>query len=95
MTDLIAQYLLQGDLIGFVQAIYLEKMGEYFFGVLMVLLSLPLYIRTQSLTYVMALWLVCSPLLLYFVPVAGERVLGTLAILALGGLLFLVFRRRT
>jgi ABC-type transport system involved in cytochrome c biogenesis permease component len=52
------------------------------------MLAVPLYIRTQSLTYCFLMWLLLMPLCLAFLPVAAEKIVGMMLVLALGGLLF-------
>jgi hypothetical protein len=87
------QFLFAGDFVGLVVAVYTTKMGEYFFAALMLLLGVPLYIRTQSLTFVVLLWVLCSGLLLAFVPLMVSKIVGLFIILAVGGILFMLFSR--
>lgn len=92
-AGLLWQYVVVGDLVGLVTAVYTMQMGEYFYASLMLLLTVPLYIRTQSLTFCVLLWIICSGLLLAFVPLMVQKIVGLFMVLAVGGVLFMLFSR--
>jgi len=95
MSDLITQYLVQGDLIGFVLAIFTSSMGEYFLGFVILLVTVPVYMRTQSLAYVYLLWLlVGSTSLLALVPLGAYTVAAFFTALGGAGILYKLFVSR-
>jgi len=94
MSDLITQYLVQGDLIGFVLAIFTSSMGEYFYGLLILFITVPVYMRTQSLTYVYLLWACSGLLLLPLIPLGAYSVAGILITVGGAGILYKLFVSR-
>lgn len=90
-------YIVVGDLIGLVIAVYATTMGAFFFAALLLIFSLPLYIRTQSLTYCVIVWVVCSGLVLTLVPLSLPatvlHVISIFIVLAVGGILYTLFGR--
>ena len=63
-ADLLDQYLQGGDLVGFIIAVYTSLIGEIFFGLIILIVSIPLYLRTQSVMYCSILWITVSSLLI-------------------------------
>jgi len=95
MGDLITQYLVQGDLIGFILAIYTRPMGQIFYGLLMLIPSFTIYMKTQNLTYVYILWAGLSSVMLTMLPLAAFSVAHVfLALGAMGLLMKLVITLR-
>jgi len=92
-TDLLWQYLLQGDILGFVQAVFTSVLGDLFYGFIMLIVLVPLYIRTQSLLAVMVVTLLLSGLFYSLTPVGGIGLMRILLTVALGGLLFWLFTK--
>lgn len=93
MDTTLWQYVISGDLLGLVVAVYISRMRGIFYGVVLLLMSVPIYIRTQSLTYCLILWVLCSGLLFYFMPIVSQSIIGLFAVLTLGGLIFMLFSR--
>jgi len=94
MVDIQAllQYLYEGDILGFVQAVYVSafKSVDLFYGFLMLLFTTPLYIRTRSLIFLSILWILVGGWFLVATPlVSGLAIL--LMILGLAALLFKLF----
>jgi len=94
MSDLITQYLLQGDLVGFIFAVFTSSMGEYFYGIIVLVLTVPLYIRTQSLTYVYLLWALLGGILTALLPLGVLSVANIFLALGIGGLLYKLYVSR-
>lgn len=94
-SNLLLQYLLHGDMIGLVIAVYTSTMGEWFFGAVMLIVSVPLYIRTQSVTYCVVLWLVCSGMLMVIVPFQFQKVISLFIILTVAGIIYSLIKSRT
>jgi len=93
--NLLQQYLAVGDLLGFLQAVFTSSMGVLFYGLLVVFVTLPLYMRTQSLTYVAVVAILLSGLMYAMVPIAGQRILGLVLVLTVGGIITYLFTRGT
>jgi len=75
-------YLTQGDLWGFIQAIYVTRLGEVFWGLILLTLSVVIYARFESFTYVIILWLLMASL--GFLAAAPHVSLLAVALMALG-----------
>jgi hypothetical protein len=56
-TDPLMQYVLNGDLIGFVLATYTSTIGNVFYAVAVFFVTSVIYLRQQSLFLVSLLWL--------------------------------------
>jgi hypothetical protein len=90
--SLLLTYLQTGDLIGFIMACYVTKLGQVFYAILALLLTVPLAIRTQSVVYVAVVWLVLAGVFQAAVPlIAPASVL--LTILAIAALLYKAYAR--
>ena len=89
--SLMKQYLRVGNLVGFVTAIYVNLIGEAFFGILILIISVPLYLRTQSFAYVSILWILLSGTLVYVLPLGTVKIVWIFLILGIGGLLYKLF----
>jgi len=85
------QYLLNGDLIGFINAIYISLIGELFYGLIVLMVTVPIYIRTQSLGYVCIVWLLVGALLQVVLPVATFNIGWVFIVLGLAGILWKLF----
>lgn len=90
MVDVIWQYLLDGDFIGFLVAVYTSQIGEFFFPLLTMIVTGVLYMRTQSLLFVSIIWIAVGGLFIGTMPVVSP-----IAVLMLGfgiaGALFQLF----
>lgn len=94
MVDLttLLQFLYEGDVFGFIQAVYVSAFQsvEVFYAFVAVLFTLPLYIRTQSLLFLSIVWILLGGLFLVAMPiVSGVAIL--LIIFGLGGMFFKLF----
>lgn len=58
MADLLMQYLMNGDIIGFVIACYTARMGMAFYGLMLMIFSGIFYNRTKSVAFISVMWLV-------------------------------------
>jgi hypothetical protein len=86
------QYLWSGDFMGFIQAVYTQAFGsaDVFYGVAIMLVMVPLYIRTKSLMFMSILWILLGSLFLVAMPlVSGLAVL--LLVLGIGSMLYQLF----
>lgn len=93
MADLLTQYLMTGDLLGFLQAIYTSVMGVYFYGLLALFIMVPLYLRYQGVTIVLILMIILSASMYYLIPPSGFKVISIILVLGLGGLITILYYR--
>jgi len=92
--NLLQQYLRIGDVSGFAIAIYTQSMGDIFFGLILLALTIPLYIRTQSLGYISILWITVSSLIETLVPTPGINLGKIILVIGVAGVLYSLFTRR-
>ena len=86
------QYLVSGDFLGFITAVYTSVLGVYFFGMMILLVFSPIYLKTRSAVYTMIIWLTSGFALIAILP-AGFYQLGAIFIyLSGGGALYYLFR---
>jgi len=88
-------YLLSGDIFGFFMAVYAQSFGsvDVFFGVVAMLIVVPLYIRTKSLAFLSIAWILLGSLFLVAAPlVSGVAVL--FLVFGVASLLYMLFMRR-
>lgn len=89
-------YKLQsGDLIGFVLYPYVNLIGNLFYGLVMLMLCVPLYNRYHSLTPILVLMILfggASGVFTLLIPLAGFGITWIFMLLGLAGLLYKVFR---
>lgn len=57
-ADLIQQYLMTGDMMGFIIAIFSQSIGSVFFGIVLMGFSVPIYTRTQSIGLIALIWFI-------------------------------------
>lgn len=89
-VSLLSTYLIAGDLLGFIMACYTTRIGQVFYAILALIITIPLAIRTQSITYVALIWLLLGGLFMWAVPTIFG--VGTLfIILAIASLLYKLF----
>ena len=95
MIDLgwLQQYLMQGDLLGFIQACFTRIMGDAFWGAIILIFGGYLAIRHQSIIPLIILFIGLGSLLLAFVPYAGYRIGYFLIGLGLAGMLYKFIRQ--
>lgn len=90
--SLLLQYLTRGDLLGFIVACYTTRIGQLFYAIVALIFTVPLALRTQSVTYVAIVWLLLAGIFQTAVPlIAPASVL--LIVLAIGALFFKAFTR--
>jgi hypothetical protein len=90
--DNFLHFLWAGDFFGFIIASYTQAFGsaDIFFGVAIMLVMIPLYIRTKSLMLMSILWILLGSLFLVAMPlVSGLAVL--LLVLGIGSMLYQLF----
>jgi len=94
--DLLSQYILKGDLIGFLSAIYMQSMGQYFYVLLVLVVLIPVYMKSQSLTYcyLILVFAGAGTLLSGLLPLGSLNVAHVLLALGGGGLLYRLFSSR-
>jgi len=94
MSDAIIDLLSRGDLIAALIRIYTSVMGEApFYALLLLTVSATLYIRTQSLAFVAAVWLLLWGVLLPVLPASARNFAVLMMVLAVGALLYGLFTR--
>lgn len=91
--DLLWEYLTNLDFIGFITACYTTRLGEAFYAILMLMVSMVIFIRSKNLTYCIILWLLVGSLgFLVAVPQISS-VAVMLMVLGIVGLIYkLVFK---
>ncbi len=94
MADLLMQYLLNGDILGFIFACYTSQIGVAFYGIIGLTLFGVFYNRTKSLAFISVMWLLLagyfSIVTMEFTPVAVIMV-----ILGLVGILYSLFDKES
>jgi len=84
-----------GDLIGFILYPYVNLIGNLFYGLIMLIICVPLYNRYRSLTPILVLFILfggATGIFSLLVPVAGLNLAWIFMLLGLAGLLYKVFR---
>ena len=89
------QYILEGDLLGFFQALFMYSFNsaDLFYGVLAMVFCIPLYIRTKSLIFLCIVWIVLGGFFIALMPIVSGLALLFMA-LGIGGLIFKLVRSR-
>jgi hypothetical protein len=88
------QFLWAGDFFGFILAAYTGAFGsvDIFFGVVAMLIVMPIYIRTKSLPFLSIAWILLGSVFLVAMPlVSGMAVL--FLVLGIGSLLYQLFMK--
>ena len=87
-------FIWAGDYLGFIQAIYVNAFGsaDLFWGILIFLFMVPLYIRTRSLLLMSILWILLGSLFLVAMPIVSGLALLLLS-LGLAGMFFRLFMK--
>lgn len=95
VTDL-WQYLLEGDLLGFFQALFLYSFNsaDLFYGVLAMVFCIPIYIRTKSLLFLCIIWIILGSFFVTLMPIVSGLAVLFMA-LGIGGVIFKLIRSRT
>lgn len=61
-VDLLLQYLISADFLGFFIACYTTRIGEMFYSVVLLTVSVVIYLRSGSLAYAVILWIILGSL---------------------------------
>ena len=92
-SDLLSQYLMNGDLIGFINAVYTSLLGEIWYAIPLAIIFIPLYIKTGSLTFCSIMWILLGSLLVGLLPARAATVGTTFIILGIAVLLYKLVSR--
>jgi len=96
MVDIqtLLQFLWEGDFLGFLQAIYVSAFvsSDVFYGMLTLLFTAPLYIKTHSLLLLCIIWILLGSFFITAMPVVSGLAVF-LMIMGLAGMLFTLFTR--
>lgn len=93
--ELMQYKLLSGDLVGAILTPYISVIGNLFYGLLMLLICVPLYNRYRSLTPILLLFIIfggAGGIFSLLVPEAGLGLAWIFLLFGLAGLLYKVFR---
>lgn len=90
--SLLWQYLHTGDLAGFVIACYTQLIHQMFYVVVLLMLMVPIYIRSQSITYVAILWILFASVLIPLFPAVAWPLGYVLLAMGVGVLLYRAVR---
>lgn len=86
-------YLLAGDFIGFIGALWNTAVGELAYTILYGSVMLLTFGRIESWSGIAIIYLAFAPYMVYMIATAGWGILSLLMYLALGGLLFYAIMR--
>ena len=92
--DDITTYLGAGDYLGLALSPFIVLLGDIFGGVLMFVVMIPLYNRTQSLDYCLAVWTVLSSILTVGLPLLTFRLAYVFLVIGVAGILWRIFMGR-
>lgn len=94
MVDIatLIQYLVEGNYLGFLQAVYVSAFlsVDVFYGMILMLFTSPLYIRTKSLLLLVIIWILLGSFFLTAVPIVAGLGLF-LIIMGLAAVIFKLF----
>lgn len=91
--DLMNIYLKNKNFVGFLVAIYTSIMGELFYGMLILIITIPLYLRTQSLIYCAIVWLVLGSFFAAILPVSASHIAYFFIAISLTSILYKLLTR--
>ena len=86
-------YLMSGDLFGFADAVYSGLVGELWLLIPLLILFVPLYIKTESLEFCGILWMLLGGLLIGFLPARATAVGTVLLVLGIAAVLYRLVSR--
>ena len=90
------QYLQEGNWLGFLEAIYVGAFGgnpDVAYGVIVLLFTVPIYIKTKSILLMAILWCLVGGALIVAVPLAANLAILLMG-LGIGGVLWKLFIAR-
>ena len=88
MSDLLSQYIMNGDLIGFINAVYTSLIGEIWYAIPLAIIFIPLYIKTGSLTFCSIMWILLGGVLVGLLPARAAAAGTVFIILGIAVLLY-------
>jgi hypothetical protein len=91
--DFIWIYLISGDFLGALQALFLGAFGflDLVYGLGAMLFIVPLYLRTKSLLLISIVWMILGTFFITVMPMVSGLAVLFIA-LGIGGLLYRLFR---
>lgn len=70
-VEMLLQYLLQGDFLGFLTGCFTTRIGQNFYAILALIFSIPLYNRTQNVMYCSLVWIILGGLFIIAMPLVS------------------------
>lgn len=92
--NLLWQYLLAGNLIGFIFACYTVQIGQTVFVLIAILISVPLYVRLKNLTVLAIAWIVLGGVLIAAMPIVSPFAV-LLVVLGVAAVIYKIFQHVT
>jgi hypothetical protein len=92
--NLLWQYLLAGNLIGFIFACYTVTMGQTIFVLIAILISVPLYVRLKNLTVLAIAWIVLGGVFIAAMPIVSPFAV-LLVVLGVAAVIYKIFQHVT
>lgn len=92
--NLLWQYLLAGNLIGFIFACYTVQIGQTVFVLIAILISVPLYVRLKNLTVLAIAWIVLGSVLIAAMPIVSPFAV-LLVVLGIAAVIYKIFQHVT
>jgi len=89
-TDYLWQFLYNYDIIGFIVACWTIDLGESFFVIISMIVTLSFYIKLKNLMVMAVMWFLLGFMWIAFIPVASP-IIFLLFILGLASLVFKIF----
>jgi hypothetical protein len=89
-TDYLWQFLYNYDIIGFIIACWTIDLGESFYVIISMIVTLSFYIKLKNLTVMAVMWFLLGFLWIGFIPVASP-IIFLLFIFGLASLMFKIF----
>ncbi len=92
--NLLWQYLLAGNLIGFIFACYTVTIGQSVFVLIAILISVPLYVRLKNLTVLAIAWILIGGVLIAAMPIVSPFAV-LLVVLGIAAVIYKIFQHVT
>jgi len=93
MVDLLSTYLMVGDLLGFAQAVFTGAMGSMYYAFVLIIVTVPLYLRTQSLAYVSIVAIIFGSAFTAILPEAARHIAYLTLLLGVSGVITYLYTR--
>jgi len=87
------QQILDGDILGFLQNAYTMAFGGYteiFYTIILMLITIPIYIRTKSIMFIGIAWILLGSLFVTVIP-AASKFMVLILIMGLASILYQLF----